>query len=73
MYFQVVLYAHDCSCIDIDIYILIGCKHRANEGEFYIRRWPRFCMPIHWVGYVCALRVYICIAEYRIGRMFGYT
>ena len=29
-------------------------------------------MPIHSAGYVCALRVYICIAEYRIGRIFRY-
>ena len=43
--------------------VVVGCKHRASEGVIYLG-----CR-----GYViCALRVYISIAEYRSLRIFRY-
>ena len=50
--------------------ILVGCKHRASEGVLYIG--GHGCVLCQFIEPVtfCALRVYICIAEYRIGRIF---
>ena len=46
----------------------------SGERRRVLHRRPRLCIvPIHWAGYVCMLRVYICIAQYRIGRIFRYT
>ena len=39
----------------------------SGEQRRVLHRRPRICMPDH---YVCTSRVYICIAEYRIGRNF---
>ena len=58
------LNAPECS---IQSQYLVGCKHRASEGVFYIGGFGCvLCLFIEPVK-VFYLRVYVCIVEYRIG------
>ena len=54
------------------IYILVGCKHRASEGVFYKGGRGFVGQIIEPVTFARCAFIIICIAEYRIGRVFRY-
>ena len=52
------------------IYVLVGYKHRASEGVFYIGGCG--CVLCQFIEPVRVARLYF-ISEYRIGRIFRCT